>query len=100
MAKRGRTPGFKMPEEHRSKIKTTQLLNRLQSCGLGEAVMTSEQIRAAEICLRKALPDLSAQEITGDVHSFVMRLPEPAVDTATWERTNSMRQERDTDTKH
>jgi hypothetical protein len=78
-----------MPEEHRSKIKTTQLLNRLQQCGLGEVSMTSEQIRAAEICLRKALPDLSQVEQTGDAATFVMRLPEPAVNTATWESNTS-----------
>jgi hypothetical protein len=40
--------------------------------------------------LNKSLANLTATEITGDVASFVMRLPEPAVNTETWERTNSV----------
>jgi hypothetical protein len=74
----------------REKIKTSQLLNRLQNNALGILELNSVQQRSIEILLRKVLPDLSQVEQTGDVTSFVMRLPEPAVDTATWERTNSV----------
>jgi hypothetical protein len=99
-AKRGRRPGFKMPEEHRSKIKVTQLLNRLQSCALGEITLTGDQVRCLEIALRKALPDLSAVEHQGEVASFVMRLPEPAVDTASWEQSVSRTLANADTTKH
>jgi len=44
----------------RLKIQTTQLINRLQACALGEVEMSRERIRAAEILLRKALPDLQS----------------------------------------
>jgi hypothetical protein len=74
----------------REKIKTSQLLNRLQNNALGTLELNSVQQRSIEILLRKVLPDLSQVEQTGDVASFVMRLPEPAVDTAAWERTNSV----------
>jgi len=50
----------------RAKIRTTALLNRLQGCALGEVEMTSQQIRATEIVLRKSLPDLQGIHTTTD----------------------------------
>lgn len=49
-------------EEARTKIRTTQLINRLQNHALGtlEPPMDMTQIRATEALLRKAVPDLSA----------------------------------------
>lgn len=41
----------------RDRIKAPQLLNRLQDHALGECEMTSTQIQAAQICLRKVLAD-------------------------------------------
>lgn len=49
----------------RKKIQVTKIIQRLQSCLDGEADMSPQQIRAAEILLRKALPDLAATQITG-----------------------------------
>jgi hypothetical protein len=77
-------------EACRAKIKTTQIINRLQAHLEGKLELSATQVRCAEIMLNKSLANLTATEITGDVASFVMRLPEPAVDTATWERTNSV----------
>lgn len=51
-------------ENTREKIRTSQLLNRLQDHALGSVDMTSTQVRAAEVCLRKVLPDLSESNIT------------------------------------
>ena len=51
-------------EETRLKIKTSQLINRLQNHALGECEMTSTQVRAAEIALKKVLPDLSQSDVT------------------------------------
>ena len=53
-------------EETRLKIQTSQLLNRLQNHVLNDDEMSSTQLRAAEVLLRKALPDLSQVEMTGD----------------------------------
>jgi hypothetical protein len=77
-------------EACRAKIKTTQIINRLQAHLEGKLELSATQVRCAEIMLNKSLANLTATELTGDVASFVMRLPEPAVDTATWERTNSV----------
>ena len=49
----------------RKKIQVTQIINRLTDCLNGTVEMTPSQIRAAEILLKKALPDLAATQITG-----------------------------------
>jgi hypothetical protein len=84
-------------EACRAKIKTTSIINRLQSHLSGEIELTATQVRCAEILLNKSLANLTATEITGDAVSFVMRLPEPAVDMATWQRRVA---DTDADTKH
>jgi hypothetical protein len=88
MAKRVFSP--KHDENTRLKIQTSQLINRLSSLVRGEIEMAPHAVTAALGLLRKTLPDLSAVEHQGEVQSFVMRLPEPAQDTASWERTNSV----------
>jgi len=52
-------------DEIREKIKTSQLINRLTDCGLGNLELTAQQLKAIEILLRKSLPDLSAVSIEG-----------------------------------
>lgn len=53
--------------EAREKIKTTQLINRLQNHAFGEVEMAATQIKATEILLRKSVPDLQSvnAEISG-----------------------------------
>lgn len=62
---------LKHQEEVRLKIQASQLINRLQSHGLGKNKMSQTQIRAAEIVLRKTLPDLTHMsgglELDGDL---------------------------------
>jgi hypothetical protein len=41
------------------------LINRLQNHVAGRLEMTQTQLRAAEVLLKKTLPDQTAQEITG-----------------------------------
>jgi hypothetical protein len=77
-------------ERTRAKIKTSEICQRLEQCFFGKVELTQGQLTSARLLLDKTLPNLTAQELTGDSVSFVMRLPEPAVDTATWERTNSV----------
>lgn len=43
----------------RAKIQAAQLINRLTSHACGELELSSTQVRAIEVLLRKTLPDLS-----------------------------------------
>ena len=52
-------------EEVRNKIKSSMVLNKLMAHVLEGEEMKSTQIKAAEILLRKTVPDLSATQITG-----------------------------------
>lgn len=62
------------PETVKERIKTSQLLNRLQQNALSDAeIMTPGQIRSAEILLRKTLPDLKSVENTGEVGVTIIR---------------------------
>lgn len=56
-------------ERTRKKIQTTQLINRLSKFIEGEVELTSTQVRAIEVLLKKALPDLQAieQVVSGDL---------------------------------
>jgi hypothetical protein len=65
MAARIRT---KHQDEIRTKIQTTQLINRLQNHALsdGEDELTPSRLKAIEILLRKSLPDLTATQLTGE----------------------------------
>jgi hypothetical protein len=52
----------------RDRIQTSQLVVRLQNQALGRLKhpMTRDQLRAAEILLRKSLPDLQQVQVTGE----------------------------------
>ncbi len=47
-------------EELRTKIQTPQIINRLQAHIHGAVEMSATQVRAAEILLKKAIPDLQS----------------------------------------
>lgn len=49
----------------RSKIQASQLVNRLTDHVHGKVEMTATQVRAAEILLKKTVPDLSSVEMSG-----------------------------------
>lgn len=53
-------------ERTRLKIQTTQLVNRLTNHALNDVEMSSTQIRAIEILLKKSLPDLQSIEHSTD----------------------------------
>jgi hypothetical protein len=46
-------------EDVRTKIQTSQLINRLQDHALGKIELEPSQIKAIEVLIRKTLPDLS-----------------------------------------
>jgi hypothetical protein len=52
----------------REKIRTTQLLKRLEANSLGELdkELSPSQVRSIEILLRKTIPDLSNVEVSGN----------------------------------
>lgn len=50
----------------REKIRTSQLINRLESHAFGDAELTPTQVKAIEVLLRKTLPDLAAIQHSGD----------------------------------
>jgi len=56
-------------DEIRAKIQTSQLINRLENCALGDLELTAQQLKAIEILLKKNLPDLSQLQISGDADS-------------------------------
>lgn len=77
-------------ENTRLKIKTSQLMNRLQDHGLGLVEMTSTQVRAIEIALRKVLPDLSSVESKSETTvRYVARVPDKAANATTWQQQHS-----------
>jgi len=72
-------------ELQREKIQTTQIVKRLYSHVLNEVKMTSTQIRAAEILLRKTMPDLSSIEQQIEVEHHQVRAN--PLDETEWEQT-------------
>jgi hypothetical protein len=57
-----------MTDAWRQKIQTGAILTRINKHTLKEDgdLMTPSQVKAAEILLRKVLPDLKAMELTGE----------------------------------
>lgn len=64
---RGRKPGFQMTEEHRVKIRNSNILNALIEHVEGIREMSATQVTAGVALLRKVLPDLSAVEHSGEI---------------------------------
>ena len=54
-----------LPEDWKNKIKATAILNRLNECVNGEVELNAQQIKAADIILKKLVPDLARTELTG-----------------------------------
>ena len=61
-----RTRKVRHDDETRRRIQTSQLINRLENHVLSNTEMSSTQLRAAEVLLRKTLPDVSSVEMTGE----------------------------------
>lgn len=67
----------------REKIRTSQLVNRLEQNAFGEIELTQGQIKSIEVLLKKSLPDLSAVTISGDLNAPVLhRIERSIVDPA------------------
>ena len=57
---------IKIDDRTRDKIRTSQLLNRLNDHVFSDTDISQTQLKAIEILLRKSLPDLSAVELSGN----------------------------------
>lgn len=55
-----------MPEEWRKKIQTSMIANRLMDHIKGLVELTPTQVQAANILLKKTVPDLSNVVLSGD----------------------------------
>jgi len=64
---RGRTPGFVMSHEHRSKIQNSQILNALIEHAEGRRDMSASQVSAGLGLLKKVMPDLSQMQMDASV---------------------------------
>jgi len=53
-------------DEIRAKIQASQLINRLTDHALGKVDLSATQVRAIEVLLKKAVPDLSAVDLTAN----------------------------------
>jgi len=75
-----RTRRIQVDQKTRDKIRTTQLINRLTAHVLDNVEMTASQVRAAEILIKKTLPDLSQMTVEADVefHEVQPLTPEEA----------------------
>jgi len=54
-----------LTERWREKIRLSQIINRLDQCAVGEIDMTPSQLKAADMLLKKLVPDLNRTELTG-----------------------------------
>ena len=66
------------------------MLNRLQDHAFGDCEMSSTQVRAAEIALKKVLPDLSSVESKNETTvRYVARVPDKAKTPEAWQQQHS-----------
>ena len=74
-------------DETRSRIKASQLINRLTNHVLGKVEMAPSAVTAALGLLRKVLPDLASVEHSGEIATpSVVRAPPVAASTEEWQR--------------
>lgn len=64
------------PADVRKKIQASQLINRLHDHAFGKIDLTPAQVRSIEVLLKKAIPDLSSVELTGDENKPVRMVVE------------------------
>lgn len=89
-----RTNKVKLTESWREKIRTSMLINRLQNHIIGRIEMSATQLRAAEILLRKNLPDLQAVTHSGDPENPIVHQSADLVFDNILERAKDMQQVR------
>src|SRR5687767_12025687 len=82
-----RTRKLRHDEETRGRIKASQLINRLQDHVLSDVEMSPTQLNAANILLKKVLPDLTENSSTLEIeHRFVIELPSLPESSDQWQQ--------------
>ena len=66
MAGRGEAISARSKVRFQELIKTAEIIKTLQSHIIGTKKLTTTQVRAAEVLLRKVAPDLQATQLTAD----------------------------------
>ncbi len=78
----GRPLGKRHQEDVRTKIQASQIINRLMSAFDGNIELSQVQVNIGKTLLDKALPDLKAMELSGDVnvgfHEILLKARERA----------------------
>jgi hypothetical protein len=73
-------------DDTRAKIKAGNIINRLQKLIAGEIDMAPHAVTAALGLLRKALPDLTSVEHSGEItKNYVARMPVRPADLKEWQ---------------
>lgn len=75
-----RKNAIRLSEEWRERIRTAGILERLEKAAMGELEVSPAQLKAAEIVLRKTLPDLARTEVSGQdggPQELIIRWKEP-----------------------
>lgn len=79
-----------MTDDHRDKIKNSNILNALIEHVEGKREMSATQVSAGLGLLRKCLPDLTAAENKTEVTvSYVAELPSVAASTDEWQKQHA-----------
>lgn len=82
-----------MSEEHRNKIRNSNILNALIEHATGAREMSSTQVSAALGLLKKIMPDLSSAEVkTETTHRYVARVPDKAPTGKAWQQQHTPKQ--------
>jgi hypothetical protein len=87
---RGRDKGFKMPDDHRTKIQNSKILNDLIACAEGRLEMSQTRASVALGLMRKVLPDLSSVESKNETTvRYVARVPDKAANSTVWQQQHA-----------
>jgi len=79
------------PDVVRQRIQVGVICDKLAKHIAGKCKMTATQVRAAEILLRKAVPDMASVEHSGEVtQHYVAEIPAPAATAEEWSRTTPL----------
>lgn len=62
---------LELQQAWRDKIKSSELITRLNQYALGEIELNRDHIKAIEILLKKTMPDLKAIEHSGEIKAEV-----------------------------
>lgn len=85
-----RTRKIRHDDETRARIKAGNIINRLQKLIEGEVEMPPHAVTAALGLLRKALPDLTSVEHSGEVtKTYVVRMPSKPANMDEWRKQHA-----------